>query len=159
MMDLVDFTADAFDHEGLPGGFVEGRTKSAYTLKKNMCLPMTPRCCITGLDWFNEWQHARMMASVLRGPGIPVFPSLTNQGWSRVPITAGAAADWLRKILLSLGFPAERVQRLGTHSCKATTLSWLSKRGLRREHHHHGSLLVRKAQDQSTLYCWRYCLI
>ena len=54
MMNLVDFTADNFDHHGLPGGFVEAkvtRTKSAYTLeRKTMYLPMTaPRCCLTGL--------------------------------------------------------------------------------------------------------------
>ncbi len=134
MMNLVDFTADSFDHRGLPGGFVEAkvnRTKSAYTLeRKTMYLPMTaPRCCVTGLDWFRGWQHARMMDSVPRGAGAPVFPALTNQGWSKVPMTAGAAADWLRKILLHWGFPRDRVGRLGTHSCKATTLSWLSKMG------------------------------
>ena len=134
MMNLVDFTADDFNHHGLPGGYVEAkvtRTKSAYTLeRKTMYLPMTsPRCCLTGLDWFRGWQHARMMDSVPRGEGIPVFPALTNQGWSKIPMTAGAAADWLRKILLHLGFTKDRVDRLGTHSCKATTLSWLSKFG------------------------------
>ena len=134
MMNLVDFTDDDFDHHGLLGGFVEAkvtRTKSAYTLeRKTMYLPMTaPRCCLTGLDWFRGWQHAGMMDSVPRGESVPVFPALTNQGWSKAPMTAGAAADWMRKILLHWGFPRERVDRLGTHSCKTTTLSWLSKFG------------------------------
>ena len=70
-----------------------------------------------------------MVAAVPHGPGMPLFPALTNQGWSRVPATAGAAADWLRKILLIMGFPGAKVQCIGTHSCKATTLSWMSKFG------------------------------
>ena len=134
MMNLVDFTADSFEHEGLPGGFVEAkvtRTKSAYTLeRKTMYLPMTaPRCGLTGLDWFSGWQHAKLVAAVPHGPGVPLFPALSNQGWSRVPATAGAAGDWLRKILLSMGFPGARVQCIGTHACKTTTLSWMSKIG------------------------------
>ncbi len=44
-------------------------------------------------------------------------------------MTAGAAADWMRKILLHWGFQRAQVDRLGTHSCKTTTLSWLSKFG------------------------------
>ena len=102
-----------------------------YTLeRKTMYLPMTsPRCCLTGLDWFRGWQHARMMDSVPRGEGVPVFPALTNQGWSKIPMTAGAAADWMRQILLH-GPPKDRVDRLRTHSCKTTTLSWLSKFGV-----------------------------
>ena len=79
MMNLVDFTADSFEHDGLPGGFVEAkvtRTKSAHTLeRKTMYLPMTaPRCCVTGLDWFSGWQHAKLVA-----PGAPSFPALSNQ--------------------------------------------------------------------------------
>ncbi len=161
MMNLVDFTADNFNHHGLPGGYVEAkvtRTKSAYTLeRKTMYLPMTsPRCCLTGLDWFRGWQHARMMDSVSRGEGVPVFPALTNQGWSRIPMTAGAAADWMRKILLHWGFPKDRVDTLGTHSCKTTTLSWLSKFGVSLEirsllgyHQTQGSALVYSRDDMA----------
>ena len=134
MMNLVDFTADSIDFGDLPGGYVEAkvtRTKSAYTLeRKTMYLPMTaPRCGVSGLDWYEGWQHAKLVAAVPHGPGMPLFPALTNQGWSRVPATAGAAADWLRKILLIMGFPGAKVQCIGTHSCKATTLSWMSKFG------------------------------
>ena len=102
MMNLVDFTADSIVFGDLPGGYVEAkvtRTKSAYTLeRKTMYLPMTaPRCGVSGLDWYEGWQHAKLVAAVPHGPGMPLFPALTNQGWSRVPATAGAAADWLRK--------------------------------------------------------------
>ena len=110
MMNLVDFTADSINSGDLPDGYVEAkvtRTKSAYTLeRKTMYLPMTaPRCGVSGLHWYDGWQHAKLVAAVPHGPGMPLFPALTNQGWSSVHATAGAAADWLRKILLIMGLP------------------------------------------------------
>ena len=105
LQNLTDLKADEGDANGLPIGYVEGqvgRSKTSYTTeRKTMYLPMTsPRCGLTGKDWFKSWQLARLQAAVPRGDGIPTFPALTNQGWARVPITAGAAADWLRRSLL-----------------------------------------------------------
>ena len=44
-------------------------------------------------------------------------------------MTAASGADWLRKILVALGYSESQTSALGTHSCKATTLSWMSKAG------------------------------
>ena len=133
LQNLTDLKADEGDAHGLPIGYVEGqvgRSKTSYTTeRKTMYLPMTsPRCGLTGKDWFKSWQLARLQAAVPRGDGIPTFPALTNQGWARVPITAGAAADWLRRILTALHFDLS-LHNLGTHSAKTTTLSWTAKHG------------------------------
>lgn len=134
LQNIETLTADTITHNGLPGGYVEAtitRSKTAFTTeRKTMYLPMAcPRCGLTGKDWFDAWRRAQLEAEVPRGEGVPTFPALTNVGWSRVPITAGAAADWMRKILVHLGFNSEQVSSYGTHSAKTTTLSWLSKFG------------------------------
>ena len=133
LQNITGLKADEGDANGLPLGYVEGqvgRSKTSYTTeRKTMYLPMTsPRCGLTGKDWFKAWQFARLQAGVPRGEGIPTFPALTNQGWARVPITAGAAADWLRRILAALHFDLS-LHNLGTHSAKTTTLSWAAKYG------------------------------
>ena len=55
MMNLVSFTADSFEHDGLPGGYVEAktsRTKSAYTLeRKTMFLTHDSSTVWASLDW------------------------------------------------------------------------------------------------------------
>lgn len=134
MQHLVDLVADRDDVEGVPLGYVEGqvtRSKTSYTTeRKTMFLPMTsPRCCLTGKDWFSAWTRARLESSVPRGAGMPLFPALAKSGWSRVPIGAGAAAEWLRNILGALRFDLSH-RNLGTHSAKVATLSWMAKFGI-----------------------------
>ena len=133
LQNLTELRADEGHSGGLPIGYIEGkvgRSKTSFTTeRKTMFLPMTsPRCGLTGKDWYSAWLMARLQSAVPRGEGIPTFPALTNQGWARVPITAGAAADWLRRILTGLRFDLSHIN-LGTHSAKTTTLSWMSKHG------------------------------
>jgi len=45
-------------------------------------------------------------------------------------MSAAAGGDWLRKILMDLRFAQTEVQNIGTHSCKATCLSWMAKAGV-----------------------------
>ena len=49
-------------------------------------------------------------------------------GWSTHPTGVGSAALWLRNLLKNTVTRGDVA--LGTHSCKATLLSWMSKRGL-----------------------------
>ena len=63
-------------------------------------------------DWFNhqlEWK--------------------ARAGWQQAPLGAGHAGLWLRGILKVLGEDHAAVANIGTHSCKATVLSWLAKAG------------------------------
>ena len=71
-----------------------------------------------------------MLSSVPRGEELPLLPQPAGNGWRRVPMTASMGGDWLRKILVALGFDHNQVKDIGTHSCKATCLSWMSKAGI-----------------------------
>ncbi|OLP81943.1 hypothetical protein AK812_SmicGene37435 [Symbiodinium microadriaticum] len=117
-------------------GYVEAdvaRTKAAYTLeRKTMFLPIVaPRNGLSGRDWFAGFAAAREASGVPTGPGLPLLPArTTSSGWATVPPKAGVAASWLRGVLQGLGFAMKDVAPLGTHSCKATALSWTAKFGL-----------------------------
>ena len=116
-------------------GYIEGsvsRCKTAYTVeRKTQLLPMVaPRHGVTALDWSTAWLRVRREAKVPEGPGLPLLPAPSAGGWQRVPPTAALAADWLRSILLGRKHDNCLVAKVGTHSCKATALSWLSKAGV-----------------------------
>ena len=116
-------------------GYIEGsvsRCKTAYTVeRKTQLLPMVaPPHGVTGLDWSTACLRVRREAKVPEGPGLPLLPAPSAGGWQRVPPTAALAADWLRSILLGRKHDNCLVAKVGTHSCKATALSWLSKAGV-----------------------------
>ena len=123
----------------VPGTKLEGyleagveRSKTSFTAeRKTDTLPMVcPLRGITDLDWYDQWDQVRHASGVPSGPGIPLLPARAVSGWALYPPKAGQAAGWLRGILSSLGFEPVSVRRVGTHSCKATTLSWCSKYGV-----------------------------
>ena len=135
MQHMTDIVVDEVVNEGNTGGYIEAkvtRSKSAYTTeRKTMFLPMAaPLIGVGGKDWFKQWQQARMLSSVPRGEELPLLPQPAGNGWLRVPMTASMGGDWLRKILVALGFDHNQVKDIGTHSCKATCLSWMSKAGI-----------------------------
>ena len=135
MQHMTDIVVDEVVNEGNTAGYIEAkvtRSKSAYTTeRKTMFLPMAaPLIGVGGKDWFKQWQQARMLSSVPRGEELPLLPQPAGNGWLRVPMTASMGGDWLRKILVALGFDHNQVKDIGTHSCKATCLSWMSKAGI-----------------------------
>ena len=135
MQHMTDIVVDEVVNEGNVAGYIEAkvtRSKSAYTTeRKTMFLPMAaPLIGVGGKDWFRQWQQARMLSSVPRGEELPLLPQPAGNGWLRVPMTASMGGDWLRKILVALGFDHNQVKDIGTHSCKATCLSWMSKAGI-----------------------------
>lgn len=122
---------------GRPGlcGYVEGvasRSKTSFTVeRKTMLLPMVmPRHGVAGVDWFEAWQQCRTKTKVPSGEGIPLLPAPYGMGWLRTPLRAAAAADWVKEILGRLGFTPQEVGAIGTHSAKATCLSWCAKRNI-----------------------------
>ena len=135
MQHMTDIVVDEVVNEGNTAGYIEAkvtRSKSAYTTeRKTMFLPMAaPLIGVGGKDWIKQWQQARMLSSVPRGEELPLLPQPAGNGWLRVPMTASMGGDWLRKILVALGFDHNQVKDIGTHSCKATCLSWMSKAGI-----------------------------
>ena len=56
---------------------------------------------------------------------MPLLPAQWSGGWQQISPAAGSAVEWMRSILLSRGRCAS-ADKLGTHPCKTTTLSWLS---------------------------------
>ena len=61
-----------------------------------------------------------------------MLPAQSDAGWSTLPITAHVASIWLKNLLRAGGARAHEVigYGTGTHSCKATVLSWAAKFGL-----------------------------
>ena len=63
------------------------------------------------------------------GRGDDRYPLLPNPAvgntWSKVPLSVGAGSQWLRALLSNV--PHSSPTPLGTHSCKATLLSWAAK--------------------------------
>ena len=134
MQNLEPLILDEVSGSREPSGFIEGkvrRSKSAYTTEmKTMLLPMVaPRLGVSNEDWYNNWMLACVEAGKPKGEGVPMLPFPARNGWARVPIGPGEAADWLRQLLLASGTQALSLTNIGTHSLKATCLSWMAKHG------------------------------
>eukprot|EP00435_Cladocopium_sp_Y103_P061868 s616_g23.t1 len=134
MQHMCDILADEVVVGDQVCGYIEAkvtRSKSSYTTeRKTMFLPMAaPLLGLTGKNWFRQWQQARLQGAVPRGEGLPLLPQPAANGWLRVPMSAAMGGDWLRKILVALGFTDNQTMRIGTHSCKSTCLSWMAKAG------------------------------
>ena len=96
------------------------RSKTPITLaRKTRYIPMTA-----------SWLQAIKEADLPLGKGKPLLPPQSDAGWSSCPITAHVAAIWLKSLLRAGCAPAQDVIGYGTHSCKATVLSWAAKFGL-----------------------------
>ena len=142
MLVMENLLADEIEFDGVPGGYIEAsvsRSKTSYTTeRKTRLLPMAaPRLGVGGTDWFKGWQRACIESGVPKGAGIPLLPAPSRRGWNRVPLKASDAGDWLRKILHVAGVPWESLDNTGTHSLKATCLSWCAKFGVLPEHRRH----------------------
>ncbi|CAE7612968.1 unnamed protein product [Symbiodinium sp. CCMP2592] len=117
-------------------GYLEGevlRSKTSFTTeRKTMLLPMVcPRLGVTGLDWAGVWMKLREVHKMPTGSGVPLLPGTGASGeWLLVPPSATVAASWLKGILSKGGFDHGALAKLGTHSCKCTTLSWCGKFGI-----------------------------
>ena len=124
--------APAVASAGRLSGYFQGeasRTKTGHTLERKTALMAGPLYGVTGVPWFSAWLSLRSDLSIPAGPDLPLLPpQLANSTWSGVPASATVAAGWLRGILKSRGFGD--LKAYGTHSCKATCLSWCAKWGV-----------------------------
>ena len=83
---------------------------------------------VTGARW---WEHWKMARRALRLPHRPCLPCiLPDRRLGSRAMTSDAASKWMRATLASLGEPETIGRPLGSHTCKATMLSWASRWGL-----------------------------
>ena len=134
-----DLVTDVVDTKDGPHGYLEAsvtRTKTAYNLeRKTRFLAMC--ATIQGLSqdsWALKWVEIAQAHGPEWGPGKPLLPApVEGGGWQDSPVSVEVGARWLRNLLRRTGQDASSVRSLGTHSLKATCLSWAAKWGVDRD--------------------------
>ena len=100
-----------------------GRNKSSRRL-----LPVA--CPVPGVSrhqWATGWLYHRELHGLSAGVGKPTMPApVHGGGWSTLPLGPSEAAMWLREVLAEPKLVSPS-QAIGTHSAKATVLSWMCK--------------------------------
>ena len=85
-------------------------------------------------SWAVRWLEARAAQGMDAARQKTLIPALADQGWHDASWTTPEFAAALRTTLLQLGFTSEELEGIGSHSLKATCLSWTAKAGVSREH-------------------------
>ena len=134
-----DLVSDVVETRDGPQGYLEAsvsRTKTAYNLeRKTRFLAMCATIQGLGQDsWALKWLDVAKEHGPQWGPGKPLLPApLKGGGWQEAPVTVEVGARWLRNLLHRAGQDPATVRALGTHSLKATCLSWAAKWGVDRD--------------------------
>ena len=132
-MQISEMTLDAIRLEGRDHGFLEckaERTKTSLTLERKIrFLPIAvPLLGFSDPCWVQVWLELRKQQGLECASGMPVLPApMQNGSWSKVPLSVGAASEWLRALVKA---PSEGPSRVATHSCKTSLLSMCSKYGV-----------------------------
>ena len=110
-------------------------TKTSRTIsKRNRFLPcIAPRLGLSDEPWTDQWLAARAGAGLpdvsSDSKDFPLMPApLLTGGWSKRPLNASEVRKWLGE-LLRIGDSEANLLDLGSHSGKATALSWMAKIG------------------------------
>ena len=97
-------------------------------------LVVAPMLGITSTPWGGFWLEGRERACLRADRDGSLLPARGRDGaWVRARMLTQEFAAGLRVLLLKLGFGTEDIQGVGSHSLKATILSWMAKRGTDRE--------------------------
>ena len=124
--------------EGLCG-YLEARVSRSKTSmtaeKRTKYLPMAGKARLFQKDsWAKTYLELLQEEGIQMAEDKPLMPTPNAAGWGSLPLTAEAAAAWMRALLSTAGAEQQEVSSLGTHSCKRTFLSWTAKAGVPREH-------------------------
>eukprot|EP00971_Amphidinium_carterae_P339418 6477236-Amphidinium_carterae.1 len=83
---------------------------------------------VSDLPWAAEWLRTRAWLGLGSNP---VQPALGADGmFAGSAMSTAQGTEWLKQFLVLALNPCGEAQRVGTHSLKATLLSWSAKRGL-----------------------------
>ena len=116
-------------------GFVKFILDKVKTLKAELrgrarLSVVAPAVGVTGLTWAKAWLALRDLVFPGRVDCSPLLPvPLSDGGWGSRPISSTEATAWIRS-LASEVLDHDKVSRLSSYSCKATTLSWVCKYGV-----------------------------
>ena len=119
-------------------GFLEGtvrRSKTSRTRQqKDRLLPVAvPAFLFREESWAAQWLSTREDAEVPEPPEAPIMPyRRRGGGWALRGLTVADTTEHMRRLLQGCERPAGAPE-VGTHSCKATMLSWAAKWGLAAE--------------------------
>jgi hypothetical protein len=86
---------------------------------------------VSGVSWAEGWLAARRIEGLTVNHNVPLMPAPSaDGGWTTRPVDTEEAGVWLRQILSGAGVEDVALSNVGTHSLKATMLSWAGKAGL-----------------------------
>ena len=125
--------APKLDVQGDGPGVIEGLAKKSKGVRGLKRLRMqTPVLAlaysVSGRRWWQNWVDAR---STLRLGGSPALPCYKADGaLGNKPMASSYAANWLKGTLAKLGVDKVGGEEIGSHSCRATLQSWLSRWGM-----------------------------
>ena len=137
-LNVSKITEDVVTMEGEKFGFLEAHSKRVKTNlsleKKTRFLPMAaPISSVGKTGWAEVWMGLRFKEKLDADEDVPLLPAPMAFGgserrWSKVPLSAANAADWLQSLISEAEGP--KGSEVGTHSLKVTLLSWAAKFGL-----------------------------
>ncbi len=94
-----------------------------------------PAIGITGRLWATEWLAARADAGLEASVDKCLMPApLAGGEWTSTRLGPWDCTLWLREVLVSGGLTAAKASLFGSHSMKATMLSWAAKAGINAPH-------------------------
>ena len=113
-------------------GMIEHKT--SYRVQNGLSLPVSGAAIgVSGLRWASSWLGLRAHQGLSASSLSPLMPSpAIDNTWDRHRrLETSECTIWLREILIRIsGLTSERAGGVGSHSLKATLLSWSAKFGL-----------------------------
>lgn len=129
--DLIKAYKLKFDISPIGVGYIDASVKNSKTAKKakqkSELLPVAAvvvPLCVNG-NWAEVWEKLRQQDGL--GPDSPCLPRPGDDAWDGTPLDAAEIGSWLR---LLLSQKHQLSGNVGSHSLKATCLSWAAKGGV-----------------------------
>ena len=127
----IERQLDVSEATGL--GFIEVTLERYKTAKPGTKAGMPvamPICGVGDGGWAQAWLKRRQELALDASIGFGLFAApLAGGHWSTLSLSTAEVGKGLRKLLSDEGFGDELVADIGSHSLKATTLSWVAKKG------------------------------
>jgi hypothetical protein len=124
---------DLTEIEGATDGFIQldllhHKTASRHATRRKLPL-VASAVGASGINWASPWMFARA-SQRRRAPDMGCFltPPLIGGGWSDTRMTTTQLGLWVQSFLRD-NFPFVMSTKFGSHSLKATLLSWCAKYG------------------------------
>jgi hypothetical protein len=121
------------DGDWLESATAEYKQANQPHRRNKFLLLVGPACGVSGKPWASTWLALRLRLGLVAAKGMPMMPAHGAGGaYTTAKLSLWDFTLWLRDVLVGLGEdPASKfMSETGSHSCKATTLSWMSKAGM-----------------------------